>query len=627
MNHGIFLYAAHHFSGVHCTAIRYVLCIFVCLFGFVPSINAASSSGDVNSVETYFMGTDYELHVYRIRGRVPGKTVLIIGGIQGNEPGGFLSADLYADLKLIEGNLIVVPRANFCSIITNRRQVNEDMNRKFSDSACSNYESQVVDILKRLIKESDCLLNLHDGSGFYSHTWKSDWCNPLRYGQSIIVDAEQYIDPDTGHEIDLKGMSEQVIGKINGFIDNPDHFFHFNNHRTQSSDSLHPEQRKSATYYALYQCGIPAFGIETSKSLPLETRIYHHNLAVNAFLTTFNVHPEVPGICLYPPILKYLVLKINNTAPIVVGDGETVHIARGDTVKVVHVEANYDRGLSVDLRGYGSLNDMNKPFSIVDRSEAIVRKDNRIFGKISIVTDKPHRRDWPETTHAQVLFFKVRINGTETYVPNGAHMDITKGDRIVLVDVGTKPDSLSGITCNFKGFVGNISVNTGEDRGYTINTATDLWHRYSLYNEGRVYQVVVTRNDSDVIGRMFFDIREPSFEYLVMKFNDGDKRWFTAEDTVTIGDFDSVELVDVKSNVPRNSLSLSIARTKKAIPLVIGEALAGRDIMRQLSNDTGSYLIQIQRDAMAIASVPVEIVNRRLSSHSHNKEICMTEKE
>ena len=42
---------------------------------------------------------------------------MLIGGIQGNEPGGFLSADLYADMSLEKGNLIVVPRANFNSII------------------------------------------------------------------------------------------------------------------------------------------------------------------------------------------------------------------------------------------------------------------------------------------------------------------------------------------------------------------------------------------------------------------------------------------------------------------------------------------------------------------------------
>ena len=36
---------------------------------------------------------------------------MLIGGIQGNEPGGFLSADLYADMSQFKDNLSVVPRA------------------------------------------------------------------------------------------------------------------------------------------------------------------------------------------------------------------------------------------------------------------------------------------------------------------------------------------------------------------------------------------------------------------------------------------------------------------------------------------------------------------------------------
>lgn len=41
----------------------------------------------------FFEGTDHELHVYNIYGEIPGKTLLLIGGIQGDEPGGFLSVD------------------------------------------------------------------------------------------------------------------------------------------------------------------------------------------------------------------------------------------------------------------------------------------------------------------------------------------------------------------------------------------------------------------------------------------------------------------------------------------------------------------------------------------------------
>ena len=117
-----------------------ILCVL-----FYPSFSFAQKK--VHSV--YFEGTDYELHIYRIYGKEPGKTLILIGGIQGDEPGGFLSADHYADISLVRGNLIVVPRANFQSIVLNRRKINEDMNRKFADDPPDNYEKKVVEILKK----------------------------------------------------------------------------------------------------------------------------------------------------------------------------------------------------------------------------------------------------------------------------------------------------------------------------------------------------------------------------------------------------------------------------------------------------------------------------------------------
>ncbi len=50
--------------------------------------------------EIFLPNTDHELNVYRISGDKPGKTLMIIGGIQGDEPGSYLTADLYADIHL-----------------------------------------------------------------------------------------------------------------------------------------------------------------------------------------------------------------------------------------------------------------------------------------------------------------------------------------------------------------------------------------------------------------------------------------------------------------------------------------------------------------------------------------------
>lgn len=563
-----------------------------------------------NTFEKHFGGTDYELNVYKIRGKSPGKTILIIGGIQGNEPGGFMSADLYADMKLEKGNLIVVPRANFYSILLNRRQVNEDMNRKFSEPSRKNYEAEVVSILKQLITESDCLLNLHDGSGFYSDTWRNSWRNPMRFGQSIIADCETHTNPETGKTLKLKETAEKVINEINPHIKDTDHLFHFNNHRTNAPDTPHPEQRKSATYYALYKCGIPAFGIETSKSLPLEHRIYHHNLAINAFMKMYGIKPEVPGIILNPPIIKYVVVKVNDQAPIVVANMETLNIFPGDVVKVIHLESNYERGLSADIVDYGTINDINKSIAINHPTQIMIRKDHLKCGKINIAFTDSNKPPKAITTDPHVVYFKIKINGEEKYLPNGAHVNIIRGDTVELVDVGTIPESTSaGIIVNFKGFVSNDNVNTGEDRGHIIHTDRDLWKRYSLYKNGRLYQAVVTKNNN-VIGRLFIDIEEPIFEYIVIQLNDMEKRCFFRNDILSICHDDIIKLIDIKTNVPKNSnVIASLNGSGVKIPFPIGNVISAGEI-------TSVKKIIINRANIPLGSILLNIKETRLTRKS-----------
>jgi len=585
--------------------------ILFCVVSLLATAGIPAVCHGGNAMETFFRNTDYELNVYRINGKLPGKTLLIIGGIQGDEPGGFLSADLYADMELIRGNLIVVPRANFYSIILNTRQVNEDMNRKFSGSSPENYEAQVVSILKRLIAESSCLLNLHDGSGFYRDTWESEMRNPSRYGQSIIVDCEEHRDPNTGNIIALGKMARSAISKINEEIANPDHLFHFNNHRTQSPDSSHPEQRKSATYFALYECGIPAFGIETSKSLPLETRIYHHKLAVNSFMEMLGITPEIPGISLNPPQIKYAVVKINEGHSVVVANGETLYIRPNDTIKIIHIEGNYTRGLSADIEGYGSVNDANKPFSMKTPARVSIKKDHFLCGTFNIAFSTRTPSGYSVDVSPTVVFFTVKINGKERYYPNGTHVDIVRGDHIELVDAVTNPSSLAGVICNFKGFVGNKHDNTGEDRGYVINTATDLWERYSLYRKGRVYQVVVSEQSNNVIGHLFFDIHPPLFEYMVLYLNGTDKRWVSGNESIRLKLSDSIQIVDIKSNVAAGELDMRITGRNGSVPIRVGQSITGAEIAPLLEEQSGGCGIQIVRDKIFLALLPVSVVDYR----------------
>ena len=68
------------------------------------------------------------------KGEDNNNTLLIIGGIQGDEPGGFVSASvLSTHYEITSGSVWVVPNLNFNSIIERSRGPYGDMNRKFAN--------------------------------------------------------------------------------------------------------------------------------------------------------------------------------------------------------------------------------------------------------------------------------------------------------------------------------------------------------------------------------------------------------------------------------------------------------------------------------------------------------------
>ena len=519
--------------------------IMMTVLGFMISILFNTTEGFAQRTHTvYYEGTEHELHVFRIHGKESGKTMMLIGGIQGDEPGGFLSADLYADFALAKGNLIVVPRANFLSILQNRRQINEDMNRKFADEGSLNYEAKVVAVLKKLIAESDCLLNLHDGSGFFSETYVSDLRNPKRYGQSIIADAETYRSNNRSEIIQLGEIARYVSAEINKHIAIKDHHFHFNNHRTSEKTTPHKEQRKSATYYALTVCGIPAFGVESSKELPLDLKILHHNLAINAFMKYLGIVPQTPSIKLDAPTLQYIVVAVSNTLPVVVENQKTLSVNHGDEIQITHIQANYERGLSADLIDYGGANDFNKKIKITKPTRIEVRKDAYACGSVYISLSGKSASAASEggamskataaSGQKQYLLFRIKINKEERTYDNYSHIKVLQGDLFEITDVICGFTDPSKLQVNLKGFVSDQDSNSGEDRGCVIQTGKDLWPRYSVDGKGKSYPAVVTLKDQ-VVGKFFLDLEKPKVKSILVK--NGETRSFVLPgETITVDD-------------------------------------------------------------------------------------------
>jgi len=444
---------------------------------------------------TYFKNSPNQLDIYRLYGRLDGNTVFILGGIQGDEPGGFLSADLYPNLVLDRGNLIVIPRANFHSIIKNNRGVNGDMNRRFDNQPPNDIEDQIVEIIQKLMSESDLFLNLHDGYGYYRETHIDDSHNPHRFGQSIIADTDYYL--AERDSLNLEQMAQTVLERVNRRIENPEHHLHFMNTRTLEKNTQFPEMKKSATYFALINFGIPAFGIESSKNLKsLDLKIRYHNYVINEFLKLFGVEPEHPAIIYEPPKLIYLLISVNNNVSMVIDNKNTVKLIKGDQIQITHIESNYSRGLSCDILGLGDEQDFQKSFTINAPTRIIIRKDNRVVGEVALDVS---------TLNSQMFTYIIDINGERRALLDGQTLRVKRRDKIKIVNVLHDQLNSDHYKVNLKGYVPPGDYNSGEDRNFVIDIGSLSWKKYSLNGDGKIYPLVVVKNGVE-LSRIYISI-------------------------------------------------------------------------------------------------------------------------
>jgi hypothetical protein len=220
---------------------------------------------------------DFSFH--RLEGAATGPTLLIIGGVDGDEPGGFhAAATLVTRYRIEQGQLWVVPNLSFDDILKRRRGT---MNLKFASiDKHDRYFSEVRRIQAIISRPKvDLVLNLHDGSGFYHPTRVDAQRNPDRWGQCFVID-QRHIDASPF------GALAQLIavtrGKLNQQIPAKQRQFQLKNTRTHSLAATAPA-RQSLTYFATRK-NKPALAIEASKSDPVHLRTYYHLLALETLM-------------------------------------------------------------------------------------------------------------------------------------------------------------------------------------------------------------------------------------------------------------------------------------------------------------------------------------------------------
>ncbi|WP_187646917.1 M99 family carboxypeptidase catalytic domain-containing protein [Nitrosophilus labii] len=234
-------------------------------------------------------GAKLHFKLYKKESLNPSNTLLVIGGVHGDEPGGYFAASFLVKYYVIKkGALWVVPNLNFDSIVKFRRGIYGDMNRKFATIKKNDPDFKIVKDIKEIIlsKNVDLILNLHDGRGYYREKWENTIFNPYAWGQACIIDQKEIDGCRFGN---LNEIAQKVNSALNKRLKKRHHAFHIKNTKTKFKDE---QMRLSLTYFAITH-NKPALAIETSKHIKdLATKIYYQLNAIEEFMKILEIEFE-----------------------------------------------------------------------------------------------------------------------------------------------------------------------------------------------------------------------------------------------------------------------------------------------------------------------------------------------
>ncbi|GAB7081470.1 lipoprotein [Megalodesulfovibrio paquesii] len=397
---------------------------------------------------------DYTMHRM---GTGEGPTLLVVGGIQGDEPGGFTAASLLTTrYRFTKGNVWVAPNLSFPSIVLSTRGFHGDMNRKFASLAPDDPDYKTITSIKNTIlaPEVDLVLNLHDGSGFYRPTPINSMLNPARWGQSVIIDQEELDNcPSQNHPGNLGVTARHVAAQINSKLLNALHVYHVKNTETRLGDT---EMEKTLTYFAITN-GKPAYGIEASKDLPAAQRTYYHLLALEAFMRRMGIG--------YTRDFELTPANVER----VINEGVSV--------------AFYDNRIFLDLENIRSqLNyfpikkDSDMPFAASNPLVTVVGGGDTYtvyHGNRLLTRLRPEYFEFDHTLQAVPL----RIDGQRQMVGVGQMVGVREAFLV---------EPTPGVRVNV---IGYSPASGKESEDGTLLKRTDIQNRFSVDEDGAIYRV------------------------------------------------------------------------------------------------------------------------------------------
>jgi len=409
-------------------------------------------------VPVWLVAASLDFTLHKKGERTDENILLVIGGIQGDEPGGFNAASLLVThYKITKGNVWVVPNLNFLSIVERSRGPYGDMNRKFADLSASDPEFPTVERIKKIITDPQVsmILNLHDGSGFFRETYVDKWRNPYRWGQSCIIDQASIENQRYGN---LQEIATEVRNHVNENLFNDEHRFSVKNTETAKGDE---EMLKSLTYFAIRN-NKPAFGIEGSKNFGTHFRAYYHLLALEKFMDIMGIEYE-RKFELNPFAVKNAI--DNNELKVVLYDNKLL-LPVGNARNYLHY---------IPMK-----KDANVEYTTDHPLVAVVEKDEKYrvcYGNRRMSLLYPQYFEYDDSLHT----IDMQIDGYEKVVPLGSVVNVNRNFLIK----------------NQEGYRVNIIGFTQDGLDSEVDTQVDrknIADRFSIDKEGKMYRVEIYRD-------------------------------------------------------------------------------------------------------------------------------------
>jgi hypothetical protein len=140
-------------------------------------------------------GTPQETPLYIFGTGLPGPVLAVLGGVHGNEPGGWLAADdLLANLRPATGAFLLIPRANRLATQQFVRTTDDlgDLNRLYPGDANGLPMARMADEIVRTLREfrASVVVDMHESWAFYTDRTESQTGTAF-LGQTVSSSTQQ----------------------------------------------------------------------------------------------------------------------------------------------------------------------------------------------------------------------------------------------------------------------------------------------------------------------------------------------------------------------------------------------------------------------------------------------------